>query len=114
MADIKLTFRGEDYIIPESRAFEVGERVEEVAVLPEIIGWAKRPKFHKMARCFAEMLRAAGARVTDKEVHTEMMGQFTAGNPASYFGALNALVSVLMDGAPQGKGDPDAEKPDAS
>lgn len=113
MADIKIIFGGEEYVIPESRAFEIGERVEEIATLPEILGWAKKPKFFKMARCVGEMLRAAGGRMTDKQVHAEMMKDFSAGNPGAYFAALSSLIAVLMDGAPQGKGD-DEGKPDAS
>jgi len=104
MADIVLTFRGEEYVIPETRAFEIGERVEEVASLPEVLSWAKSPKFFKMARCIGVMLRAAGGRATDKEVHKQMMADFTAGNPTAYFAALASLVAVLMDGAPESKG----------
>ncbi|HCZ00179.1 MAG: hypothetical protein A3D16_12135 [Rhodobacterales bacterium RIFCSPHIGHO2_02_FULL_62_130] len=114
MAEIKIIFRGEEFSIPESRAFEIGERIEDIATLPEIIGWARKPKFFKMARCFGEMLRAAGGRVTDKEVHSAMMADFESGKPAAYFGALNSLLIVLMDGAPQGKGDAEEGKPDAS
>lgn len=113
MADIKIIFRDEEFIIPESRAFEIGERVEEIASLPEVLGWAKRPQFFKMARCIGVMLRAVGGRMTDKDVHKQMMADFGAGNPAAYFGALSSLIGVLMDGAPQGKGDKQ-EKTDAS
>lgn len=113
MADIVIAFKGEEFVIPESRAFEIGERVEDIASLPEVISWAKRPKFFKMARCIGEMLRAAGGRVTDKQVHTQMMADFQGGNPAAYFTALAGLVAVLMDGAPQGGGG-EPEKTDAS
>jgi hypothetical protein len=113
MADIRIIFGGEEYVIPESRAFEIGERVEDIATLPEILGWAKKPKFFRMARCVGEMLRAAGGRMTDKEVHTEMMKDFSAGNPGAYFAALSSLVAVLMDGALTGKGG-DEGKPTAS
>ncbi|MCA3792741.1 MAG: hypothetical protein IOC66_10665 [Burkholderia sp.] len=113
MADIRITFQGEEFVIPESRAFEIGERVEEIASLPEVIGWAKNPKFFKMSRCIGVILRAAGGRMTDKDVHTQMMADFQAGNPAAYFNVLASLVHVLMDGAPQGKGG-EPEKTDAS
>lgn len=113
MADIVIAFQGEEYVIPEARAFEIGERVEDVASLPEVLGWAKTPRFHKMARCIGVMLRAAGGRMTDKDVHKQMMADFTSGNPAAYFAALSSLVAVLMDGAPEGKGG-DQEKADAS
>jgi hypothetical protein len=114
MADIIIAFKGEEFVIPESRAFEIGERVEDIASLPEVLAWAKTPKFHKMARCIGAMLRAAGGRVTDKEVHAQMMVDFRGGNPSAYFAALASLVAVLMDGAPQGKGGDEPEKTDAS
>lgn len=102
MADIVIAFKGEEYVIPESRAFEIGERVEEIASLPEVLTWAKVPKFFKMARCIGVMLRAAGGLATDRQVHKQMMADFETGNPAAYFSALAALVAVLMDGAPAG------------
>lgn len=113
MPDIKIIFRDEEFVIPETRAFEVGERVEEIASLPEVISWAKNPKFFKMARCIGVMLRSVGGRMTDKDIHKQMMADFNAGNPAAYFTALAALVGVLMDGAPQSSGG-EPEKTDAS
>jgi hypothetical protein len=114
MADIVIAFQGEEYVIPESRAFEIGERVEEIASLPEVLSWAKVPKFFKMARCIGVMLRSAGGLATDKQIHRQMMADFNSGNPAAYFTALASLVAVLMDGAPAG-GKADApEKKDAS
>lgn len=114
MGDIVIAFKGEEYVIPESRAFEIGERVEDVAALPEVLSWIKKPKFFKMARCLGVMLRAAGGRMTDKEVHTQMMADFTAGNPGAYLAALSGLVAVLMDGAPANSGGGEPEKTDAS
>lgn len=114
MADIIIAFKGEEFVIPESRAFEIGERVEDIATLPEILSWAKSPKFFKMARCIGVMLRSAGGRMTDRDVHKQMMADFSSGNPATYFAALSSLVAVLMDGAPAGSGDGEPEKTDAS
>lgn len=113
MPDIVIAFKGDEFVIPESRAFEIGERVEEIASLPEVLSWAKTPKFFKMARCIGVMLRAAGGRMTDKQVHAQMMADFQSGHPAAYFAALASLVAVLMDGAPQGKGGDEPEKTDA-
>lgn len=105
MADIVLKFKGQDYVLPEARAFEAGEAVEEIATLPEIIGWSKKPKFVKLARCFAALLAVAGGRATPQEVHAEMMQGFRDGQPGAHLSALSALVLVLMDGAPKGEGD---------
>lgn len=110
MADIIIAFKGEQFTIPESRAFEIGERVEEIASLPEVLSWVKVPKFHKMARCIGVMLRAAGGRATDKDVHRQMMTDFQGGNPAAYFETLASLVAVLMDGAPTGGKGEEPEK----
>jgi hypothetical protein len=114
MADIVIAFNGEEFTIPEIRAFEIGERVEDIASLPEVLSWAKTPKFFKMARCIGVMLRAAGGRMTDKDVHKQMMADFGAGNPSAYFAALSSLVAVLMDGAPPNTGGGEPEKTDAS
>lgn len=114
MPDIRITFKGEEYLIPDTRAFEIGERVEEIASLPEVLSWAQKPKFFKMARCIGTMLRASGGRLTDKDVHKQMMEDFQAGNPYAYFSALSSLVAVLMDGAPQESGGADQEKTGAS
>lgn len=113
MKRIVIEFRGEEYTIPETRAFEVGERVEDVATLPEVLSWAKKPKFFKTARCICVMLQAAGARVTHEDVHEQLIADFTAGNPAAYFNALASLVATLMNGAPQASGGGEPEKPDA-
>ncbi|NBW12557.1 MAG: hypothetical protein EBR82_31480 [Caulobacteraceae bacterium] len=114
--DIVLNFRGAEYRIPDERAFEVGERVERVATLPEILSWGQSPQFHTMARCFGVLLRAAGGTATDREIHREMMAGFTRGDAGAHFEALNLLVTVLMDGAPENKagGDNQPEKPEAS
>lgn len=114
MGDLILKFRGQEYALPENRAFEAGEVVEEIATLPEVMSWAKAPRFHKLARCFAALLNCAGARVTPKEVHSEMMAGFAKGDPGEHLVALMALVNVLMDGAPKGDGDAPEKTPAAS
>jgi hypothetical protein len=115
MANLVMKFRGGEYVIPENRAFEVGGDVEEIATLFEIIGWMKSPRFHKMARCLGVMLRAAGCPADDREVYAELMASVTSGGANDYLqSALFGLVSLMMDGAPQGKGDASAEKQAAS
>jgi hypothetical protein len=111
---IILKFKGQEYTLPDDRAFEAGEAVEDIATLGEVLQWARKPQFHKMARCFAAVLRIAGARATDREVHAEMMAGFKAGQPGTHFAALAALMDVLMDGAPEGEGDAEGKAPAAS
>jgi hypothetical protein len=117
MASIRLTFRGQDYVIPENRAFEAGEAVEEIVTLSELVGMRTRPRFHKLARCYGELLRYAGCRVTDREVHSEIMGGLKGreAKAEAAAAALNALIEVLMDGAPDDGGeDEDVGKTSAS
>lgn len=117
MPDIRIAFRGEEYVIPENRAFEVGERVEQIAPLAEVLGWQRKPRFFTMARCLGEMLRFAGAKVTDKEVHSELMGHFMGRDVGATMGALYLLLTVLMGDAPAPTGDAsegEAGKPQAS
>lgn len=117
MAEVKITWAGTEYSIPAERAFQIGERIEEIATLGEILGWLQQPRFFKMARCLGEMLRFAGCKVSDQEVHAKLvasMGRDTEG--VSFAGAVFALVDLLMGDAPKGggeKGDPQG-KPDAS
>lgn len=111
MAGIVMTFRGREYRIPEERAFEVGEAIEDIVTLSELMSWGRDPKFHKIARCYGLMLRQAGAKVSDREVHTDIMDQIKAfGGEGGADGAgsivaaqaVAALIAVLMDGAPAG------------
>lgn len=114
MAGIVLKFKGQEYILPESRAFEAGEVIEEIATLPEVLGWSRRPQFHKLARCFAALIRLAGGRVTDRQVHAEMMAGFRAGRPGAHLTALTTLVELLMDGAPESEDDAEGKAVAAS
>ena len=99
-----LKFKGQDYPLPENLAFEAGEAIEEIATLPEVISWSRKPKFVKLARCFAAMLEVAGCRATPQEVHHDLMEGFKDGNPRAHLTAISALVTILMDGAPKSEG----------
>lgn len=118
MTDIRIAYKGAEYVIPESRAFEIGEMVEDIAPLAEVLSWSKKPRFFKMARCLGAMLRFAGANVTDREVHTELMAQFLSKDAHATMSAVFALTNVLMDGVPRGNpgapGGDAPEKTDAS
>ncbi len=113
MAAIVMTFRGKDYRIPEEKAFAVGEQVEDIVTLPELMSWGSAPKFYKVARCYGVMLRSAGAKVSDAEIHREMMAQIAEIGAAGGGDAEGAktvmatqavasLIAVLMDGVPAG------------
>ena len=117
---ITLKFKGEVYTIPDDRAFEAGEAVEEIVTLPELAAWGERPRFFKLARCFGALLRFAGCKVSDRDVHDEMMGEVKSGDDGVdellAAQAVGSLVAVLMNGAPEDEEEADAsaEKPKAS
>jgi hypothetical protein len=117
---IALEWAGKQYTILETEAFAVGELVEDIITLGELPELARRPKFHKIARVYGEMLRFAGAKVTDQEVHSAMMSQVKAagggdmGAQMIAGAAIEALVAILMDGAPQDEGENEGKKTDAS
>lgn len=125
MAEIVLKFRGEEYRVPEARAFELGGEVEEVVTLAEISSWGSAPKFFKIARAFGVMLRFAGCRVSDTEVKAEIDASIAraigtdvtpeAGAEMFAVMAVQQLQAVLFSGAPPGDGTEAApEKPTAS
>ena len=120
MPDIVLTFRGQDYRVPDDKAFALGEVVEEIVTIAEIPALLKNPKFYTIARCYGAMLRFAGCKVSDRDVHRDMMARLKSADPgAGKIAAVEALMtiaSVLMDGAPldeAGEGDSPG-KPEAS
>ena len=112
MPNIKLTWNGKDYTIPEKKAFEVGDQIEDILTLSELAAMATRPKFHRLARCFGVMLRFAGCKVSDREVHSQMMTQIKNGQEEDLVAAnaVSSLMAVLMDGAPEDEGGDSSEK----
>lgn len=121
MAEIKLNFRGVEYVIPDNRAFELGERLEQIARLDQMLGWQNKPEWSLIGRCLGEMLRFAGAKVSDREVKRVYLSGFLRGDAKSHLEAVLMLVSVLMDGAspeygvePAAAAEGEAGKADAS
>lgn len=121
MPAIRLTFKGQEYLIPADRAFRAGAQVEDVVSLAEIASWGARPRFFKIAEAYGTLLRFAGAEVTDEDVHAEMMAGLSRSAasgvaeeiPAAL--AINALMACLMGGAPMPEAEGDTPgKPTAS
>lgn len=116
-SNITLQFRGTEYRIPAEKAFEIGERIEDIVTLSELASWGTNPRFHKIARVYGEMLRFAGCKITNAEVHTDMMAQIKEaganGGELLVAQAIAGFIAVLMDGAPEG-GDDDGKKANAS
>ena len=125
MKNISLTFRGQTYAIPETRAFELGAAVEEVVTLAEIATWGRHPRYFKIARAFGVMLRFAGCKVSDAEVKAEIdasiavaveRGDGSEDAVGEIFAvqAVQQLQEVLFDGAPSTGGEAPLEKTIAS
>ena len=105
MKKIQIEWQGESFTIGEREAFELGERLEDIVTLAELAEMAQKPKFRKLARCYAEMLNFAGARVTPEKVYTKMMDEIKGldGNKKTMVvaEAIGTLIEILMDGAPE-------------
>lgn len=125
MKSISLTFRGETFTVPETRAFDLGAAVEEVVTLAEMQTWGRHPKYFKIARAFGVMLRFAGCKVSDAEVKAEIDASIAAavdGDDVSVEAvqdifavrAIQQLQDVLFDGAPTTGGESAPEKTIAS
>lgn len=112
MADIVLTWKGNVYRIPETRAFEAGAELEEVVTLSDLEKMRKNPRFFLIARALGVLLRFAGANVSDREVKKEIDASILRASSASgsekeeaeeVFAAVavQKLIAVLFDGAPE-------------
>jgi len=101
MADIRFEFRGTQYVLPATMAFRACEAIEDVASLGEMLGWLQEPRFAKLARCTAILLRMAGAHVTDEDVKAELLAAYRDMRHPAVFGAVMALHAVLFDGVPE-------------
>lgn len=117
MADIVLKWKGQEYRIPDARAFEAGAALEEVVTLSELQSFGVRPKFFTLARAMGVLLRFAGVKVSDREVKSEIdasiSGAVSQGldetdvKEVFAVSAIQQLVAVLFDGAPKdGDGEP--------
>lgn len=95
-----MQWRGKNYTIPATSAFEIGEKIEDIATLADVASWGNRPKMFKLARCYGEMLRFAGCKVADAtvlEAITPVAGQ----EQDAAATAIKALVDLLLTGAPE-------------
>lgn len=111
MADVRLTFKGAEYVIPDNRAFAAVDLVEEHITLGQMGRQQKDPQFGKIAKAYGALLRFAGCKTSDRAVYSEMMKAVNSGEPgAGYAVAMNhlaALALIVMEGAPLAS--PDAE-----
>lgn len=124
MANIVLRWRGEEYRIPDDRAFAAGAALEDVVTLGELQSYGPHPKFFTIARAMGTLLRFAGVKVSDVEVKREIdlsiaraVSSGIQQEDAKEVFAVNAiaqLVAVLFDGAVTSDEDAPAGKTSAS
>lgn len=122
MSDITIKFRGEDYTIPEHRAFEAADAIETwysnrfpgKSALFDLMNQGQSPNYTVIANCIALLLRVAGAKAQADEVWRDMMARIREGEPVVHMSTVTSLIAVLMDGAPEKKSGGDQEKTDAS
>jgi hypothetical protein len=121
MADIRLIFKGAEYVIPDSRAFAAVDLVEEHITLGQMGRQQKDPQFGKISKAYGALLRFAGCKISDRAVYSEMMRAVNSGEPgAGYIIAMNHLATlalIVMEGAPLASSDDQggaAEKTEAS
>lgn len=101
---IELEWRGETYVIPENETFEVAELVEDIVDLADLDRMQRNPKFTKIAKCYGVMLRHAGARVSDSDVHQEIIKGTIGGSgeAAQALQAITVMTHLLTAGMPIG------------
>jgi hypothetical protein len=109
MREVKMRWRDVDYTIPATKAFEIGERVEDIATLAEVASWGHRPKMFKLAKCYGEMLRFAGCKVADTVV-LEAITPVEGKEQDAASDAIKALVDLLLTGAKTTEGEAEPPK----
>lgn len=73
--DIKLTWKGEEYVVPSQHVMRAIARIEDHITLKELMEGMSRgaPKFSKIASAYASVLRFCGCAVEDQDVYEGML-----------------------------------------
>lgn len=72
--EIRLQWRGVDYVIPPRKIMGAILTIESVISLPEMAQASARGQVGRIASAFAAVLRYAGAAVEDIDVYRAMFG----------------------------------------
>jgi hypothetical protein len=118
--EVKLGFDGKDYVIPADRVMGAIARVEGVLTMGEVAAMARSPKsdlkLSRLASAYGELLRYAGADVSDDAVYVGMFGD---GGAVAVTVALTELLALMMppdamkkalEGKPPGEGNRQARR----
>lgn len=120
MQNLRLAFKGQEYVIPASKLFVVGMEIERHVSFADMQDWAtKGPPTFLLSYVYAQMLGHAGVKVKPEDVREEMMAALT--NPdgdsllATVVRACSDVSKLLMTGAPESAvGEPQPGKTSAS
>lgn len=98
--EIKIAWKGRDYSIPPNRVLQCIAKVEDIITLTDLhrFSMSQSTPFGKLAMAFGAVLRHAGARVTDDEVHLAMFQN----QDESTGTALQAVQMLLLMMIPPG------------
>jgi len=114
MKSIKIKWKDQEVTIKEDRVFEVADAVEDVITFGELVQMRTgggNIRFTKIAKAYAAMLTEAGLPVTGAQVHKEIMAAVRNAEKAEKLSmameAIDWLLVILMDGAPEAEGEGD-------
>lgn len=95
--DIKLTWKGKEYVIPGQHVMKAIARIEDHVTLKELMeGMAKgAPKFSKISSAYASVLRFTGCAVEDEEVYEGMLCGSQEESEAGISVIAQALTGLL-------------------
>jgi hypothetical protein len=91
---IELRWGGHDYTIPADRILGAICVIEDVVTMPELITMLRgKPNFSRLARAYGDLLRYAGAFVSDEEVYE---GLFKPGEQRKRIAlTINLLIAMM-------------------
>tara|TARA_R110000868_G_scaffold32425_3_gene117958 strand:- start:1261 stop:1656 length:396 start_codon:yes stop_codon:yes gene_type:complete len=97
--DVTFEWAGNNYTIPARRLLGAIARVEGVVTIAELMQTQVARgtvKLAVLAQAFGEVLRYAGAKVTDDEVYVGLFASPANGGAGNAQGALAALVTLMV------------------
>ena len=90
-SEVKITWKGEDYVVPPERVMRLIATIEDVVTIEELM--TPRLKRGKIAEAYGAALRFAGAKVHDEEVYTTLFG---AEAMVSTLAAIDGLMKMII------------------
>lgn len=113
--DIRLTWRGTEYVIPAKSVLRAIAVVEDHVTMKELSEYSQNPggsKFAKLTMAYAALLKFAGAKVTEEEVYESVLRPLEEEGNSTLYSAIYGLLSLMIppkaftDGEISEKGEP--------